>query len=166
MAVTTYQRAIEIMQTTPAVLRALVTGLPAEALERAPAEGQWSVRDVLAHMVQAEAGTIGPRIQSMLDQPGAPLPRPNPVEVPATPRAMFDLWDAARQRNLELFRSVRPEQLDQTDQHARYGAVSLGEHVVEWAYHDLDHLRQMLAALQAELYPEIPTFHNLYPSPV
>lgn len=166
MAMTSYERAIEIMQTTPGVLRALVSGLPEEALERRPAEDQWSVRDVLAHMVQAEAGTIGPRIQAMLDQSGAPFPKSNPVEVPRTPRAMFDAWEAARQRNLGLFRSVRPEQLSQTGRHARFGEVSLGEHVVEWAYHDLDHLRQMLAALQAELYAEIPAFHALYPSPV
>ena len=39
---TTYERALEIMAVTPNVLRAIVDGLPEEALRREPAEGAWS----------------------------------------------------------------------------------------------------------------------------
>ena len=53
--------------------------------------------------------------------------------------------------------------IDANDYH--YGPISVREHVVEWADHDLDHLRQILGALQSGLYPDIGAFQALYPKP-
>jgi hypothetical protein len=39
------------------------------------------------------------------------------------------------------------------------------DHVAEWAYHDLDHLRQILSVLSADLYPHIGPFQALYATP-
>ena len=163
---TTYERALEIMAITPGVLRAIVDGLPEEALRRQPAPESWSARDVLAHMLRSESTGIEPRVRAMRDQDDPELPPPAPAEVPERTVDVVDGWVAARAANLALFRGLTPAQLDRTGRHARFGRVTIREHLVEWAYHDLDHLRQLLAALQAELYPDIPVFHALYPSPV
>lgn len=53
----------------------------------------------------------------------------------------------AREAILRYLRALTPEQLQRTGRHPRYGAIQVREHVVEWAYHDLDHLRQILVTL-------------------
>ena len=163
---TSYERALEIMAVTPRVLRAIVDGLPEEALRRQPAPESWSPRDVLVHMLRSESAGIGPRVRLMLAEEDPQLPPPEPVEVPEGTADVVDRWIAARAANLALFRELTTAQRERTGRHARFGRVTVREHLVEWAYHDLDHLRQLLAALQAELYPDIPVFHALYPSPV
>ena len=49
--------------------------------------------------------------------------------------------------------------------HPRWGAISVREHATEWAYHDLDHLRQLLELFQSELHGGIGVFQGLYPRP-
>ncbi len=43
--------------------------------------------------------------------------------------------------------------------------MSVEEQVCEWAYHDLEHLRQLMATEEAFLYPRIGGFRGLYPPP-
>lgn len=171
-----YARSLEIMATTPTLLRAIVDGVPDAALRRRPTPEGWSAYDVLVHLFRAESTTIGPRIQRMLDEENPDLAPPatsaglpasrEPAAAPDDAAAILDAWQAARERNLQLFRSLAPSQLARTGRHPRYGQLTAREHVVEWAYHDLDHLRQILADLQAELYPAIGVFSALYPPPV
>jgi hypothetical protein len=49
--------------------------------------------------------------------------------------------------------------------HPRFGDISVDTYVAEWAYHDLDHLRQILSVLSADLYPHIGPFQALYSPP-
>ena len=163
---TTYERALDIMAVTPNVLRAIVDGLPEEALRREPAEGAWSAYQVLAHMLNGERHGIAPRVELMIAEQDPELPPSVQSEAPESTKAIVEAWVAAREANLTRYRALTPAQLGRTGRHARFGRVTVREHLVEWAYHDLDHLRQLLATLQAELYPDIPVFHGLYPSPV
>ena len=47
----------------------------------------------------------------------------------------------------------------------RFGEITVDTYVAEWAYHDLDHLRQILSVLAADLYPHIGPFQELYTPP-
>ena len=49
--------------------------------------------------------------------------------------------------------------------HPRHGRITLDQHVTEWAYHDLDHLQQMLGALGTDLYPHMGNWQTLYARP-
>ena len=45
------------------------------------------------------------------------------------------------------------------------GTKTVDTYVAEWAYHDLDHLRQILSVLATDLYPHIGPFQALYAPP-
>jgi hypothetical protein len=162
---TPYQQALDLMQSTPTVLGAIVAAASPAALARRPADDAWSTHQVLSHLLYVETRVIGDRIRQMLREDNplfAPAP---PAETPDDSSAILDTWRAARSDNLRLLRGLTPEQLACAGRHPRYGPITVQEHAIEWAYHDLDHLRQILSALQAELYPEIGAFQALYPKP-
>ena len=162
---TTYEQALELMGATPRILEALVGATAPDILTRPPAPESWSAGQVLDHLRHVETRVIGPRIRQMLREDDPLLGPVPPAETGGGPREALDAWRQARAENLALLRGLTPDQLARTGRHARYGTLTVREHAVEWAYHDLDHLRQLLAALQAALYPDIGPFRALYPPP-
>ena len=147
------------------MLSAIVTNLPRTAQDERPAEGAWSPREVLAHLLHAETATMGPRVKRASEQNNLVPDQPPPQPEPGDPREMSNAWADARAANLEWLRRLTPEQRAHVVQHPRYGEVTVDTYVAEWAYHDLDHLRQILSVLSADLYPHIGPFQSLYTPP-
>jgi DinB superfamily len=163
--VTTYEQALDLMESSPIVLGAIVAAASPAALARRPSDDAWSTYQVLTHLLHVETRVIGERIRQMLREDNAlfaPVPPPETLD---DVREILETWREARGDNLRLLRGLTPEQLARVGRHPRYGSITVREHAIEWAYHDLDHLRQILIALQAELYPEIGAFQALYPKP-
>lgn len=161
----TYQQALNVMSATPALLRAILAATPSEVLTQPPAPDSWSPLRVLGHLLYIENVIIGARVRLMLEEDDPVFP-PGPPESEARgAEAILADLVAAREENLAFLRTLTPEQLGRTGRHNRYGSISIREHVVEWAYHDLDHVRQLMAALQTQLYPDIGGFKAIYPPP-
>lgn len=160
-----FQDALAILAAPPPALAAFLAALPPELAARRPAADAWSAHEVLQHVRTVE-DVVGARIRQMLqeDDPQLISVAP-PAAADAAPAAVLADWQAARAANLRLLESLTEAQRKRTGRHPRYGAISVAEHVVEWAYHDLDHTRHILAALQSELYPAIGPFQALYPPP-
>lgn len=164
-SIDTYDIALDVFAGTPASLVALLEPLSAEVWAWSPAPGEWSPQETLAHMLHVETAVIPVRVRQMIAGDGAPLVNP-PEETAATsPEATLRAWRDARDANLAFLRGLTPEQLAKTGEHPHYGRMSAREHIVEWAYHDLDHLRQLQATIEARLYPDIGGFRALYPPP-
>lgn len=161
----TYQLALDVLASTPQALVALLESLPADLWTWSPAPGEWSPQDVLAHLLHVETAVIPVRVRRMLEADGAPLPSAAPAPAPGVPGEMLAAWRAAREQNLAFLRTLTPAQLAQGGEHARYGHISAREHIIEWAYHDLEHVRQLQATVEARLYPAIGGFHALYSPP-
>jgi hypothetical protein len=160
-----FQRSLEVLAGTPPVLRAMVENLPPDVAELRPAEGAWSPAEVLAHLLHVETTVSRPRLHRLAQEDRAPFQRPPPMPPPGEPAVMLAAWTTARVENLAWLRELTPEQRQHVDVHPRHGEITLDTHVAEWAYHDLDHLRQILSALSAELYPHIGTWQQLYTPP-
>jgi hypothetical protein len=163
-----YGLALGVLASTPAQVAALLEPLPPEVWTWSPAPGEWSPREVLAHMLHVETAVIPVRVRQMLDTDGAPLARPEPARESAPPahvNALLAAWQSARAENLAFLRTLTPAQLAQGGVHPTYGRISAREHITEWAYHDLEHLRQLHATLEARLYPAIGGFRALYSPP-
>lgn len=157
-----------MLATTPAILVALLEPLPLDAWTWSPAPGEWSPHDVMAHLLHVETAVIPVRVRQMLEADGAPLASPEPTSAAAhltTPTEMLAAWRAARAKNLAFLRTLTPAQLAQAGEHPRYRRISVREHITEWAYHDLEHLRQLHATVEARLYPAIGGFSGLYHPP-
>jgi hypothetical protein len=160
-----FARALDVLAGTPPVLSAIVTNLPRTAQDEHPAEGAWSPREVLAHLLHAETAAMGPRVKRASEQNNLVPDQAPPQPPPGDPREMSNAWADARASNLVWLRQLTPEQRNHVVLHPRYGEVTVDTYVAEWAYHDLDHLRQILSVLSADLYPHIGPFQSLYTPP-
>jgi hypothetical protein len=166
MAELNFPRALDVLAGTPAVLSAIVSNLPRSAHDERPSENAWSPREVLAHLLFAETTSMGPRVRSASEQDGyTPEALSGEQPPPGDPREMSNAWADARAANLTWLRALTPEQRAHVVHHPRYGDITVDTYVAEWAYHDLDHLRQILSVLAADLYPHIGPFQVLYTPP-
>ena len=166
MAELSFERALDILAGTPPVLSAIVSNLPRSAHDERPAAGAWSPREVLSHLLYAEASTMGPRVRHAAEGNTTVFePTPGEQPPPGDPRQMSNDWADARSSNLVWLRQLNVAQRSSIVNHPRFGQVTIDTYVAEWAYHDLDHLRQILSVLAADLYPHIGPFQELYAPP-
>jgi hypothetical protein len=161
-----FERAIEVLAGTPLVLSAIVSNLPRSAQDQHPAAGAWSPREVLGHLLYSETVAMGPRVRRAAQENNAHIEDLTPpAPPPGEPRQMSNDWADARAANLVWLRKLTPEQRAHVVHHARFGEFTVDTYVAAWAYHDLDHLRQILAVLATDLYPHIGPFQALYARP-
>jgi hypothetical protein len=161
-----FERAIDILAGTPRVLAAIVSSLPRSAQDQRPSAQAWSPREVLSHLLYAETIMMGPRVLRASQENNLHLEvLTAPESVPGKPRQMSNDWADARSANLVWLRKLTPEQRAHVVHHQRFGEITLETYIAEWAYHDLDHLRQILSVLAADLYPQIGPFQELYTPP-
>ena len=165
MAELPFERALEILAGTPSVLRTVVDNLPPSVRDQRPVEEAWSPSEVLAHLLHSETKVMAPRIRRAAREDRAALDPAPEQAPPGDVEQMLDAWSAARTANLEWLRAVTPEERRHVVVHPRFGEISVDTYIAEWAYHDLDHIRQILGALSAELYSHIGTFQSLYAPP-
>jgi DinB family protein len=161
-----FERALDILAGTPPVLNAIVSNLPRSAQDERPSAGAWSPREVLGHLLHAETTAMGPRVRRASQENNVRYEASAaPAPPPGDPRTMSNEWADARAANLVWLRQLQPEQRAHVVHHPRFGQISVDTYVAEWAYHDLDHLRQILSVLAADLYPHIGPFQELYTPP-
>jgi hypothetical protein len=141
---------IRVLQSTPTRLERLVSGATRRRLGHQNAPGKWSVREILAHLADAELA-VSWRFRSMLATPGVRL-------------QWWDehLWsqklDYARSdsaRSLSVFRSLRESNLallrskplrlwkSSYGVHEKRGRQTVADFVKMEAAHDLNHLDQI-----------------------
>jgi hypothetical protein len=160
---------LAILSATPSTLRALLDGLPDEALHAPNAEG-WSIKDVVAHLHDAEGIAFTERITRILDE-DEPFIRS--IDPPArlrqygyAERTLSDLLDdlaARRPVHVAWLRTLSVGQLQRTGQHDTAGAITPAEIVHQWAYHDLAHTRQIMEMAQAHLVDGMGSTRSFYP---
>ncbi|HTD77518.1 MAG TPA: DinB family protein, partial [Chloroflexota bacterium] len=93
MAQLNFERALDILAGSPPVLSAIVTNLPRSAQDERPAEGAWSPREVLAHLLHAETVTMGPRVRRASQEDNVAFEQSaQPTPPPGDPRDMSNNW--------------------------------------------------------------------------
>jgi hypothetical protein len=154
-----HDTAIDTLAATPSVLASLLGPLPGEATDT-PADGGWSPKDVLAHLILAERnGAIG-RIRIIAERDDPPLPnRDEDAELAASglrARPLPDLLaEFARLRNEDVrwLRSLDTGAWNRAGQHSAVGRVTASEFLYHAAYHDALHLGQLTTMVQAHFEP-------------
>jgi hypothetical protein len=160
-----FARALDVLAGTPPVLSAIVSNLPRSAQDERPSEGAWSPREVLSHLLYAETTSMGPRVRRASQANNLPYEQASAQPPPGDAREMSNQWADARVDNLKWLRQLTPDERAHTVNHPRFGVITVDTYVAEWAYHDLDHLRQILSVLAVDLYPHIGPFQELYTPP-
>ena len=149
------------LDTLPAVLRALLAPIDPETLRTRPQPGEWSVLEVIGHLIATDDGAFRERIAAIID--GEP-------EIGA-----FDPWAAINERDfaslalepllvelaaeratsVAFLGSLDPTQLMLTATFPGRGAFAAADFVLEWPFHDHEHLRQILANLKLQYLPDM-----------
>ena len=137
-------------------LRAELTALPESVLTYHPAPGEWCAKEIVGHLIEAERRGFAGRIRIILAEE---TPRLQVCDQAAIARARHDcardvkalLSDLVELRDdsVALVTGLRRDDLARAGEHPKVGRLSVAELLQEWVHHDRNHLRQILANVQA-----------------
>ena len=137
----------EVMAATPGKLAAIMGSLSDEQMDRAPAPGKWSIREILCHLADCEM-VFAFRIRQTLAEPHhtvQPFDQDNWAKAYAvySAEAALAAFIAVRNWNVALLRSLSPETFHKPMTHPERGAMTLQTVIETIGGHDLNHLGQI-----------------------
>jgi hypothetical protein len=147
------QDPLKIQAATADRLEKLIKGVPSKRLSKNPAPGKWSVKEILAHLGETEI-VLGFRIRLIRGANGTPILGFNQDDWARVgdyhrrdPKKSIALFRAVRQANLDVLKSLKPDEWKQYGMHSERGEESLETIARLIAGHDLNHIRQVEAIL-------------------
>ena len=150
------------LRATTATLAAELAGAPAPVLGWHPAPGEWCAKEVIGHLIEAERRGFAGRIRIILasDDPKLETWDQNAV---ATARrdcervggALLAELTALRQEGIRLVEGLRDADLARGGHHPTVGYLRVDDLLNEWVHHDRNHVRQILANVQAYVWPHM-----------
>jgi hypothetical protein len=151
-----------LLRATLATLRAEVAALPPSALSWHPAAGEWCVKEVLGHLIETERRGFAGRVRTILD---SHEPRLDPWDQAAVAaargdcardaRALLEELAALREDSVRLVENLRDADLARGGRHGTVGDLTVDDLLNEWVHHDRNHVRQILANVQAHVWPHM-----------
>ncbi|HEX6819758.1 MAG TPA: DinB family protein [Ktedonobacterales bacterium] len=147
---------IAALQRTPATLVQLTSSLTDAALDLHPGPGEWSIREILAHLVDDEMYVMRLRLERIIKEDNPHLTPHDEKRWYATRNTTRDalgelLTDFAVQRaaSLGIIGTLRESDWARKGVQPEYGAFTAEGWLATWAQHDATHLRQIEATLAA-----------------
>ena len=151
------KKPLQVQAATPAKLERLIKGVPRARLRKRPQPGKWAPGEILAHLADAEI-VGGFRMRFILGAPGSPIAAydqdkwAEAEDYPKRdPQMSLRVFKTLREANLNLLKSLRPEQWKHFGIHSERGEETIERIVHMFAGHDLNHLRQMEAILAPKM---------------
>ena len=144
------------MERTAEDLAAAVKGVSDAALSKRPDEKNWSAKECVCHLRDAEEAFLT-RFQSIMatDEPKFPATDPDRAAIERqysrqdTQKALESL-KGRRVETLAFLRALKPEQWERGGVHASRGRMTMKEFVGLMAWHDDNHLDQIKRALDGK----------------
>ena len=142
---------IAVLERTPQVLEALLSGLPQDWTTGNEGPDTWSPFDVVGHLIDGELTDWMVRLPIILEQ--GPNRRFQPFDRfhhisrnrGRTLTALLAEFRQLREKNLGELRAMNltPARLQLTGEHPEFGRVTLEQLLATWVAHDLGHLAQI-----------------------
>jgi hypothetical protein len=145
---------LPVLSATADRLRSMLYGIPDADLRTRPEPSKWSVLEQVVHLSDVEI-VVGYRVRAILGaDDGVPIQgfdqdrwlaslKYNNRKIAAT----LDAFTAARDNNVNLYRSLSPAEWQKFGMHSERGKESVLDIVRLQAGHDLNHIRQIEAML-------------------
>ena len=155
----TIDKALEILERTPATLAAMLQGLSPEWTSCNEGADSWSVFDVVGHLIHGEKTDWMPRTMQILsknqDKQFRPFDRFAQFEN-SKGKHLEELLHEFKELRLANTRQLRElnisdAQLTLTGIHPAFGKISLSQLLSTWVVHDLNHIAQ-IARVMAKQY--------------
>ena len=157
------EEATAVLSRTPAVLDAMLRGLPDDWLRANEGDATWSPFDVVGHLIHGERTDWIPRARIILEHGDArafdPFDRfaQFAASEGRTLASLLDEFADARReslRELETFQLTEAD-LDRRGRHPQLGGVTLRQLLATWVAHDLDHVVQIARVLAHQYADEV-----------
>ncbi len=158
-----FDDALPVLERTPAVLRALLSGLPERWVRSTEGPGTWSPFDVVGHLIHGERTDWIPRVEHLL------------CHGESTAFPVFEreaMFEASKGMSLDellvVFADLRRASLDRLEtlnlsqadlarhgRHPEFGRVALKQHLATWVAHDLAHVGQIVRVMARQYKVEV-----------
>ena len=159
-----------VLEQTPIIIEKIVASATEEQMQWKPSPDRWSISEVLAHLADVEVAGFRNRIEKMMEQKN---PRLEPYDQNAAyvagkysaakGRENLKQFCHERDRSLSMLRYVPLEAVSRPGLHGEIGAITLGQLMNEWAFHDLGHIRQISELYRSRaFYPLMGAFQKYY----
>ncbi len=145
---------VSVLAASPRTAARLVEGCSRRRLARRPLPGRWSATETLAHLADTEM-VYGFRLRLILGRSGTPI---QGFDQDAwarysdygkqDPALSLEAWRVGRERTVRLLKRLPPRLWKNWGMHSERGRETVRRVVEMMAGHDLNHLRQLRAALK------------------
>lgn len=152
----------DLVQAALEAIRAEVAALPLAVLRWHPRPGEWCVKEVIGHLIEAEQRGFAGRIRIILE---ARDPQLQAWDQQAVARERHDCerdgqellaeFTRLRESGIALVRGLGASDLARGGHHPKVGYLRVGDLLHEWVHHDRNHMRQMLANVQDFAWPNL-----------
>lgn len=146
---------LKALRAGPLVLRGLVRGLDGILLRQRPADGEWAIVEVVAHLADTDERSLA-RTRRMLaeDEPALEPYDPHALSLERDYIAMdvsseLDRFEALRTEQAALLESLTDEQWQRVGQHGEHGRITIQQLAAHTAGEDADHLAQVARLIPA-----------------
>lgn len=138
------------LRRTPEVLRAMLDGLIDKSAAWKPSDDDWSILEIVCHLVDEETDDFRQRIRLTLEDPEQAWP---PIDPPKTAiernyagrefnSAVREFLDQ-RQNSVQWLGSLDSPAWENTHSHPSLGRITAREMLAAWVAHDQLHIRQI-----------------------
>jgi len=153
---------VPLLRSTVATLAAEVAALSPAALAWHPAPGEWCVKEVLGHLIETERRGFAGRIRIILTSQEPALEGWDQDAVAAArrdceheARALLGELTTMREDSVRLVKGLNEADLARGGRHPLVGRLTVVDLLNEWIHHDRNHVRQILANVQAYVWPHM-----------
>ncbi len=154
--------AAQLLAASTTALQGFVLALPPALIVWQPAPGEWCALEVIGHLLEADERGFGGRIGAIMGEERPQFTGWDPDAVARdrrdNERDPAELLADFRQRRLAhiaLVETLSNADLDRGGDHPEVGWLTARDILHEWTHHDANHLRQILANVQAYTWPQM-----------
>ena len=164
-------RAIAVLERTPATLRELMWDLPEAWVSTSGDRSDWGPFDILGHLIHGELTDWIPRARIILEsqdqRPFESFDRQAQFEASAgkSVEELLREFEDLRRENLVTLRSwdLTEEDLAGVGRHPELGQVTLRQLLATWVVHDLGHLAQISRSMARRYGNEVGPWREYLP---
>ena len=131
-------------------------GLSEEQMDQSPEEGEWSIRNAVSHLRDAQ-GVMEFRVGLMIDEDNPKLESKavfewaaSETDRPPTTQEIFQTYQDSRQRVINRLEGLPLKDWWRTGRHEEFGLLTIKQQVSYFASHELTHFPQLEALVDSQ----------------
>lgn len=151
-----------LLESAVAAIRAEVEALPKAVHVWHPAPDEWSINEIIGHLIEAERRGFAGRVKTLLASKDPQLEgwdqnevaRGRRDDMKAAAKLVAEL-ERMRGESVTIVRGLKPGDLTRGGQHPKVGWLRVEDLLQEWVHHDRNHIKQILGNVQAWAWPHM-----------